>query len=332
MTVIESVIEQVKSQFIGDKFNQKEILDYKKAQKLAYIATQFTATQLVEGMTEKEAAKIMEDFLIEQGVEHFFHHSFVWFGVRSRFNNFSRLPLYGGLQQTIDSLSKVVNFGLPHFGKQFLPSNKKLEKNTVVILDVAPVVNGCAADVAYTYIFGNRPDASQALKDLEPYRDLILEMVKKEKYLSEIYTAVDDLLKQQGYESAHKVYPGEVLGHKIGKLPFLELPSLNILGFDAQSLTYLVGENIRAQFNDFVTKGLGIFNNFGSTQKSPLWGPVSNYVATPGLWAVEPHIAKSDFGVKWEEILVVTQNNAYWLDDDLPHVNSWQEGQSQKFN
>lgn len=29
-------------------------------------------------------------------------------------------------------------------------------------------------------------------------------------------------------------------------------------------------------------------------------------------------------GAKFEELLVVTEDDAYWLDDDLPHVRRWQ--------
>jgi hypothetical protein len=39
-----------------------------------------------------------------------------------------------------------------------------------------------------------------------------------------------------------------------------------------------------------------------------------------GLWAVEPHLGRGEFGVKFEEILVVTSDSVYWLDDQLPHM------------
>ncbi|MCB1180373.1 MAG: metallopeptidase, partial [Leptospiraceae bacterium] len=56
----------------------------------------------------------------------------------------------------------------------------------------------------------------------------------------------------------------------------------------------------------------------------PVWGEKSEYSKPEvGLWAIEPHIGKNGIGVKWEEILVVTDSTAYWLDDDLPHVNFW---------
>ena len=43
----------------------------------------------------------------------------------------------------------------------------------------------------------------------------------------------------------------------------------------------------------------------------------------PGLWAVEPHVGFRGVGAKFEELLVVTPDDAYWLDDDLPHVRAW---------
>jgi hypothetical protein len=38
------------------------------------------------------------------------------------------------------------------------------------------------------------------------------------------------------------------------------------------------------------------------------------------MWAVEPHLGWRGVGAKFEELLVVTGDDAYWLDDDLPHV------------
>jgi hypothetical protein len=45
--------------------------------------------------------------------------------------------------------------------------------------------------------------------------------------------------------------------------------------------------------------------------------------ASPGIWAVEPHIGKGPVGAKWEELLVVTDKTAFWLDEDVPHVRRW---------
>jgi hypothetical protein len=34
-----------------------------------------------------------------------------------------------------------------------------------------------------------------------------------------------------------------------------------------------------------------------------------------GIWAVEPHVRADGFGAKFEELLVVDEDRAYWLDD-----------------
>jgi len=43
----------------------------------------------------------------------------------------------------------------------------------------------------------------------------------------------------------------------------------------------------------------------------------------PGLWAVEPHVGLGAVGAKFEEILVVDERDASYLDDDLPHLRRW---------
>jgi len=53
-----------------------------------------------------------------------------------------------------------------------------------------------------------------------------------------------------------------------------------------------------------------VFNDWSVADKPP----------EPGLWAMEPHLRKGGLGAKWEELLVITERDAYWLDDDLPHV------------
>ena len=57
----------------------------------------------------------------------------------------------------------------------------------------------------------------------------------------------------------------------------------------------------------------------------PVWNDSAraDYRPTPGLWALEPHIGRDGVGVKFEELLVVTEDDAYWLDDHLLHTQRW---------
>jgi hypothetical protein len=43
-------------------------------------------------------------------------------------------------------------------------------------------------------------------------------------------------------------------------------------------------------------------------------GPLHHGPKT-GVWAIEPHLRAGDFGCKFEELLVVEKDRAYWLDD-----------------
>lgn len=67
-------------------------------------------------------------------------------------------------------------------------------------------------------------------------------------------------------------------------------------------------------------KGIAAAHADGSLP--PTWNDQApcDHPAGSGLWAVEPHIAVGAVGVKWEELLVVDGCDAYWLDDEVPHL------------
>jgi hypothetical protein len=186
------------------------------------------------------------------------------------------------------------------------------------ILDCSPVVAGYVADIGYAGVLGG-PGANKIfdalMRDLSEYRPLILERIKQGDRLSDVYGAVDALIAKQGYESRHKVYPGHVIGHQVGRITQRRaaidehLRGRYAFGFGIRTLETL-GREIVAE---------------GIKGRSPLWagGRASHHAPTPGLWAVEPHIGFRTVGVKFEELLVGTDDDAFWLDDDLPHVRRW---------
>jgi hypothetical protein len=47
--------------------------------------------------------------------------------------------------------------------------------------------------------------------------------------------------------------------------------------------------------------------------------PRSNVKPKPGGWAIEPHLSRDGVGAKGEDIRIVTDNDAYWSDDAVPH-------------
>ncbi|WP_051943046.1 M24 family metallopeptidase [Streptacidiphilus rugosus] len=256
---------------------------FRAVQQLAYRCAESVAAALEPGVTEKQAAQRMRRWLEANGADDWFHVPFAWFGDRTVFHRF-RTPL------------------------QFFPTDRRLEEGIPFILDCAPVADGYTADIGYAGSLGGNRVQQQILDDLQEYRALILAEVRERKPLDEIYRSVDGLIARHGYENRHRVYPGRVLAHQVTRLK-ARGPRTVVAGFGVRSLQTLgrelIGERIQ--------------------HRSPLWadGRSSAHTPTPGLWAVEPHLGLRRVGAKFEELLVVTDDDAYWLDDDLPHVRNW---------
>jgi methionine aminopeptidase len=262
-----------------------DLAKFREVQQLAYAAAQSVAQALEPGVTEKQAARWIREYLLDRGVQDWFHTPFAWFGDRTAFRGF-RTPL------------------------QFFPTHRRLAEGMPFILDCAPVREGYVADIGYAGCLGTNRIYEQLMDDLCEYRELIVTRVNDGVPLRQIYRDVDALIAQQGYDNRHRVYPGRVIAHQVSRVRS-RLPRLVAAGFGIRSIQTLVGDLIVERMH----------------HRSPLWadGELSDHPATPGLWAVEPHIAFRDVGVKFEEILVVTTTGAaYWLDDDLPHVRRWQ--------
>src|SRR5205814_138618 len=131
---------------------------------------------------------------------------FAWFGNRTSFTNF-RGP------------------------GDFAPTDRKLRAGDPVILDVAPVVDGHAADIGYACSLGENKIQEQMAADLVEYRELILSGVKAGRRRSDIYRDVDRLIEKQGYENRHQRYPNRVIGHRVTWTPEHQRSSRTFMGF-----------------------------------------------------------------------------------------------------
>ncbi|GHC36294.1 M24 family metallopeptidase [Streptomyces cinnamoneus] len=268
----------------------EELRGFREVQRLAYACTEAVAAQLRPGVTERAAARMQREWLRERGVQDWFHLPFAWFGDRTAFAGF-RVPL------------------------QFFPTGRRLEPGMPFILDLAPVHRGFTADVGYAGCLGPSPLHERMVADLGAHRDLVLREVRERRPLREIYEDVDRLMVRQGYANRHRAYPFGVIAHKVGRVR--ERPwAPRLFGFGVQSLKGLAADALHGHREGW----------------SPLWSPYrfSDHPPRPGLWAVEPHLGFRGTGVKFEELLVVTdsrdpQESAFWLDDDLPHVRRRQE-------
>lgn len=267
---------------------------FRQVQRLAYECAETIAGELQPGMTEREAATLQKTWLLDHGVDDWFHQPFAWFGDRTAFRGPVGYKFLGG------------------FNPAFYPGLRRLEEGMPFILDCAPTVQGYTADIGYCGVLGENRLLDKLMDDLAEYRRLILAMAKVRRPLSEISQAVDALCAKHGYDPRHKAYPFETLAHRVEKLANDGKKShLSLFNFGVRNVTELLKDRFKG----------------GKEGWSPIWNSTkrSDHPPTPGLWAVEPHLGFRDVGAKWEELLVITEDDAFWLDEEVPHVKRWQQ-------
>jgi len=186
--------------------------------------------------------------------------------------------------------------GFKHY-TDFLPSKRVLSEDDVIILDTAPIFNGYTSDIGFTFALKPNEALNQARADLLYFRDLIPKLFMKSECLGEVWRAVDFELVRMQYDNCHAEYPFGVLGHRIHQIPLSRFPGLSV-PFSVHAFWSLLSRGLMPE--------LLSENHRGKKE---------------GLWAIEPHLGTQGFGIKFEEILVVDDNGARWLTDDVPHLN-----------
>ena len=233
--------------------------------------------------------------LRDAGVHGFFHRPFAWFGDRTCFKDF-RTPL------------------------DFFPTDRALEPGMAAILDVAPVSMATQRTSAMRSRAATTPRSIDCSTISRASAALILELVESGETLAEIYRGTEDMLADLGVRNCHRHYPFGVLAHRVYHQPRVPLGQRPLLGFGLTAglgLTRADGGQSPPESVAARVPGLRQGTPFCNT------GHGSDVRPEPGLWAFEPHIARGDVGAKWEELLVVEDRRAFWLDDDLPHVRRW---------
>lgn len=288
MPIVNPLTEMISSSGIYEKLsrlkfgrsstevNDETSAKFLKAQQLSYQCAIEIGRQIRPGWTEKETANLMDQYLRDYGVKTFFHQSFAWFGHHSRFTGFN------------------------HYWK-FLPTNRVLHEDDVIILDTAPMVNGFVGDIGFAFSLKPHNELIQARKYLVDLRSRIPELFKSAQTAGEVWVTIDNEFRDRGYDNCHKLYPFGVLGHRVHYVPQNEIPGI---------LRPFAWQAVR----DFLK--VGIYPDLlGKWHSGDL----------DGYWAIEPHVGANGFGSKFEEILVIDQGEIYWLDEKAPIVN-WPEG------
>ncbi len=268
-------------------FSAQALDHFRDLQRLSFSILETMAASLHEGQTEKEVTRALVRAYRDAGASAFFHLPVALFGERTA------LP------------------GKWPVGK-FFPKSKILEPGDSVILDAAPLFKGYLVDTSYSFCFGENDTHKKMMADLAQFRVQVCDDINAGNGFKQISDRVLETFGKLGYEPAHTKHPGAVLGHRAVKtatLPF----TWRISGFDGLSLTWF---GIK---DKLATSGVG--------RRSPLWNSskASDHGPHDGLWLVEPHAGKGPVGAKWEEILVIENGKARWLDDRPPHVHQWEQ-------
>ena len=268
-------------------FTEAELAKFREYQRASYQVLVEVSRTLRAGETEKDVARRVRKRFHEQGVHHYFHVPVVMFGDRTA---------YPGDFGPLEALS----------------TDRKLALGMPVIIDAAPIYHGYTVDTSYATSFGENVGVKDIMVRLKPIRDLILTRVRERKTFRSIALEVDEVIQAQGYQNCHRKHLAAVLGHRVTQVPDTWLHRRRIWGLGVPQASYFVRRTFAAQ-------------NLGRAG-SPNWNHTraSDHPPAPGLWAVEPHLGRNGVGAKFEEILVITDQDAYWLDDGgLPYHAAW---------
>ncbi len=177
----------------------------------------------------------------------------------------------------------------------FMAKDREFREEDAVILDTAPIVNGYTADIGYSFM---RDPSAAWLRARELMRKFRRELPSlfSVKNTQEIWASVDETIRSEGYRNCHKDYPFGVLAHKVHHTTSHKIPSLTI-PFGLHAYWMLLQRGLLPE----------LLRKDAVLEKE-------------GIWAIEPHFGTDEFGVKFEELLVVDRDGiATFLDEEVPH-------------
>jgi Xaa-Pro aminopeptidase len=248
----------------------------RRAQRIVHECLVEVATALVPGDREHDAAHTIRDRMAARGVTSWFHEPYVWFGDHTAPTRRRRIA-------------------------EFHPSDRRADRGMPVILDAAPIIDGNIVDVSYSFGCGSERPATLAdvLDALAAVRALVPDAVRTARGPKDIYRAIEELAVARGCRTCHRLTPLGPLAHRVDGGRNIDV-GLRVAGVDVGVLAMLGGGDVLSRL---------------SGRASPLWTTHARG-RLHGLWSVEPHLARGDVGAKFEELLVVDDDGARWLETE----------------
>ena len=274
---------------------------FRRVQRLAYDIALRVESQLQVGITEIEACTLIAAAQTECEVIQVFHDPYVLFDERTVLSAGPEADAGSGFEGTPSGVSANADL---------VATDQVLRDGAPVIIDLAPVAHGVSSDVAYSCVLGTNRTFDELDAGLARIRSFLRNGIAARISMLTLYHELNERVAARGWESCHHRQADRALGHLVFPLEHETGRPTPLPGWGSVAAEKLLAAGIDAL-------------DHGTCY--PLWNDSSftDYPATPGLWAIEPHIGLDGVGVKFEELLVVTEDDAYWLDDDLPHVRRW---------
>lgn len=258
-----------------------DLLDrFRRAQRTTRACLLEVEGELHPGLTERDAADRIERAVEAAGAQGFFHRPLVWSGART-------------------SLAGLASRA------EFFPSTRRLRRGDVVILDVAPIFDGCVADVSRTFSLGACRAMSDARAVQRRLRDAVPKLVSGGATGRDVSREVARLAAEAGFDNPQSAYLFGALAHRVYRLPASRWSMRSVAGVGLPSAVRLFGSALAATLP------------FADVEW-PFWSdsPRADRRPGAGLWSVEPHLARDGLGFKWEELLLVTEQGTDWLDPE----------------
>ena len=280
------IVNGIRTLIKTHSYSASELEQFRHYQSISYDILCTTAQSLQPGITEIEVAHKLRKSFHEAGAHNYFHVPVALFGERSS---------YPG------------DFG----AFEALPTNRVLAEGDTVILDAAPIFDGYTVDTSHAENLGGAAIFEEMDRHLPILRDLIKDRINESGTFQKIAWEVDDYIREAGYENCHRKHIGAVLGHRVTKADSKRLAGWSYRGLAIKQVAWFLARSRMARGN--------------LRRLTPNWNHTNSCkdVAPYGLWAVEPHLASRGVGVKFEEILIIDEDGARWLADDLPHHRRW---------
>jgi Xaa-Pro aminopeptidase len=267
-------------------FSADSLARFKHWQRQAFGALEAVGKTLAAGETEKAVAHRIHRALHDAGAQNYFHVPVALFGDRTAYpGDFGQLGA--------------------------LPTERVLRDGDAVILDAAPIFDGHTVDTSYSLSFGGAGVPRELDAALVHLRALILRRSNEGATMRAIAREVDAEITSRGLENCHRKHIGAVLGHRVTLETGAFLRGRHVWGLAPRQVGWFFANSYRSMR--------------GKPELSPNWNHTrqSDCPVPDGLWAIEPHVARDGFGAKFEDILVVQDGKAAYLDDDLPHHRRW---------